>query len=184
MASASDVQLTDVEITLETGETGKIPFQPLVQNLRVILGQPALEKLAQQAVALAATKAPVEINLTGCRIVDGLVEISTRAGKGFLGADLTARLALSVVGGNEIRVALAGLDAPKWIPVSPMLDKAVAKAASIEGVRVDPGQPQAVLIDPAAILVHNHLPARLAPGVWSTAVTDSGVEIGFGGGVA
>src|SRR5215211_7822268 len=122
MANTSDVRLTDIEITLEPGRTGKIPFQPLVQNLRVILGQPALEKLAQQAVALAATKAPVEINLTGCRIIDSLVEISTRAGKGFLGADLTARLALSVVGGNEIRVALAGLDAPKWIPVSPMLD--------------------------------------------------------------
>jgi hypothetical protein len=184
MASTPDVRLTDIEITLEPGGTGKIPFQPLVQRLRVTLGQSALEKLAQQAVALAATKAPVEINLTGCRIVDGLVEISTRAGKGFLGADLTARLALSVVGGKEIRVALAGLDAPKWIPVSPMLDKAFAKAAAIEGVRIDPDQPQAVLVDPAAILVQNRLPARLAPGVWSTAVADSGVEIAFGGGVA
>jgi hypothetical protein len=180
MASASDVRLTDVEITLEPDGTGKIPFQPLVQSLRVALGQSALEKLARQAVALAETKSPVEINLTGCRIVDGLVEISTRAGKGFLGADVTARLALSVADGKEIRVALARLDAPKWIPVSPMLDKALAKAASVPGVRVDPDKPQAVLIDPAAILVQNGLPARLAPGVWSTSVTETGVEIAFG----
>ena len=184
MASASDVRLTDIEITLEPGGTGNIPFQPLVRSLRVTLGPPAIEKLARQAVAMAATKSPVEINLTGCRIVDDLIEISTRAGKGFLGADLIARLALSVADGKEIRVALAGLDAPKWIPVSPMLDKALAKAASVSGVRIDPDKPQAVLIDPAAILVQNGLPARLAPGVWSTSVTEAGVEVAFGGGVA
>jgi hypothetical protein len=180
MTSVSDIQLTDIEITLEPGGSGSIPFQPLVQSLRVTLGQSALEKLARQAVALAATKAPVEINLTGCQIIDGLVEISTRAGKGFLGADLTARLALSVSDGKEIRVALAGLDAPKWIPLSPMLDKVLLKAATVPGVRIDPEKSQAVLVDPAAILVQNGLPARLAPGVWSTSVTDAGVEVAFG----
>jgi hypothetical protein len=148
--------------------------------LRVTLGQSALEKLARLAVALAATKSPVEITLTGCRIVNDVIEISTRAGKGFLGADLTARLALSVANGKEIRVALAGIDAPKWIPISPMLDKALAKAASVPGVRIDPEKPQAVLVDPAAILVQNGLPARLAPGTWTTSVAEEGVEVAFG----
>jgi hypothetical protein len=180
MTGASDVRLSDIELTLEPGGTGNIPFQPLVHALRVTLGQSALEKLARQAVAMAATKSPVEINLTGCRIVGDAVEISTRAGKGFLGADLTARLALTVANGEEIRVAIAGIDAPKWIPVSPMLDKALAKAAGFFGVRIDPNQPHAVLVDPAAILVQYGIPARLAPGVWTTSVSEDSVEVAFG----
>jgi hypothetical protein len=181
MASLPDVRLTDIELMLEPGGTGNIPFQPLVQRLRVTLGPSALEKLARQAVAIAATKSPVEVKLTGCRIVEGLVEISARAGKGFLGADLTARLALSVADGKEIRVALSRIDAPKWIPVSPMLERALAKAAGIPGVRLDPQNRQAILVDPAAILAQYGVPARLAPGVWSTSVTDAGVEVAFGG---
>ncbi len=182
MTDAWDVRLNDVEVVLEPGGSGRIPFQPLVQGLRIMLSVAALEKLAQQGVAFASTKAPVEITLTGVRIVDDTIEIDTHAGKGFLGADLSARLGLSVLDGQEIRVALVGLDAPKFIPVAPMLNKAMAKAAEVPGVRLDPASDRAVLVDPAAILAQNGLPARLAHGVWTTNVGNDGVEVAFGGG--
>ncbi|MFL5761179.1 MAG: hypothetical protein ACJ789_15780 [Thermomicrobiales bacterium] len=180
MVNLWDVHLSDVEVILEPGGGGKIPFQPLVQGLRAVLSVAAIEKLARQGVALASTKAPVDITLTGVRIVGDAIEIATHAGKGFLGADLTARLGLSVLDGKEIRVALVGLDAPKFIPVAPMLNKALVKAAEVPGVRLDPDSDRAVLIDPAAILAQNGLPARLGPGVWSTAVQSDSVEVAFG----
>jgi hypothetical protein len=182
MTNAWDVQLSDVEVTLEPGDSGKIPFNPLVHGLRVTLSGVVIEKLARQAVAFASTKSPVEITLTGCRILDDTIEIATHAGKGFLGADITAHLGLSVQDGKEIRVALLKLDAPKFIPVSPMLDKVMVKAAGVSGVRVDPSSDRAVLVDPAAVLAQNGLPARLAPGVWTTQVANDVVEIAFGGG--
>jgi hypothetical protein len=181
MANQWDVRLNDVVATLEPGGNGKFPFQPLVQGLRVMLSVAMLEKLARQGVALASTKAPVEITLTGVRIVNDTIEIATHAGKGFLGADLSARLGLTVLDGKEIRVALVGLDAPKFIPVAPMLNKALAKAAEVPGVRLDPSSDRAVLVDPAAILAQNGLPARLAPGSWTTDVNDDGVEVAFVG---
>jgi hypothetical protein len=181
MTDAWDVRLNDIELVLEPGGSDKIPFQSLVQGLRVMLSVAALEKLAQQGVAFASTKAPVEITLTGVRIVENTIEIATHAGKGFLGADLTARLGLTVFDGKEIRVALVGLDAPKFIPVAPMLTKALAKAAEVPGVRLDPSSDRAVLVDPAAIIAQNGLPARLASGIWTTNVGNEGVEIAFGG---
>jgi hypothetical protein len=182
MTDAWDVRLNDIEVTLEPGDSGKIPLRPLVHGLQIVLSPAMIEKLARQAVVFASTKAPVEITLTGCRIVDDTIEIATHAGKGFLGADITARLGLSVQDGNEIRVALLRLDAPKFIPVSPMLDKVMVKAAGVPGVRIDPTSDRAVLVDPAAILAQNGLPARLAPGVWTTNVGNEGVVVAFGGG--
>src|SRR3954468_441242 len=60
MANPWDVRLNDVEVMLEPGGSGRIPYQPLVQGLRVMLSVAAIEKLAQQGIAFASTKAPVE----------------------------------------------------------------------------------------------------------------------------
>jgi hypothetical protein len=172
-----DIHLSDVAITLEPGNDA-VPWQPLVHGLRLQLTPTALTKLAEQAVKLASARAPVEVHLTGCRLVDGGIEVSARAGKGFMGADVTARLAVSAAG-DTVRVALANLDAPRWLPTGSMIEMALGKASQIDGIRSDPQHAQAVLVNPAEMLARKGLPARLAPGAWVVAVTPTMLDLAY-----
>ncbi|MGH2534820.1 MAG: hypothetical protein ACRDJW_21380 [Thermomicrobiales bacterium] len=172
-----DIYLSDVAITLEPGN-GAVPLQPLVHGLRLRLTPVALTKLAEQAVKLASAKAPVEVHLTGCRLVDGGVEVSARAGKGFMGADVKARLAIAAAG-ETVRVALSSLDAPRWLPTGSMIELALGKAIQIPGIRPDPTNNQAVIVNPAEILARKGLPARLAPGAWEVTIDAAALDLAF-----
>ncbi|MGH2561621.1 MAG: hypothetical protein ACRDJH_21345 [Thermomicrobiales bacterium] len=177
MTIERDVRLSDVAITLEPGDEAA-PLQPLIHGLTLRLSSTALTKLAAQAVKLASARAPVEVHLTGCRLVDGGVEVSARAGKGFMGADVTAQLAITAAG-DTVRVALANLDAPRWLPTASMIEMALGKASQISGIRPDPQNNQAVLVNPAEILVRKGLPARLAPGAWEVAIDPAALHLAY-----
>lgn len=177
MQDERDIQLSDVTISLEPGSDA-VPFQPLVHGLRLRLTPAALTKLAEEAIKLASAKAPVEVSLTGCRLVDGGIELSARAGMGFMGADVTARLAINAAG-DTVRVALANLDAPRWLPTGSMIEMALAKAVQIQGICPDPHDNQAVLVNPAEVLARQGIPARLAPGAWDVAVTPAALDLGY-----
>jgi hypothetical protein len=172
-----DIQLSDVAITLEPG-TDTVPLQPLVHGLTLRLAPDAITKLAEEAVKMASAKAPVDVQLTGCRLIPGAIEVKARAGKGFMGADVTAQLAISAAG-DTVRVALANLNAPRWLPTGSMIEMALGKATQIAGIRPDPQNNQAVLVNPAEVLARQGVPARLAPGAWDVAVTPVALDLSY-----
>jgi hypothetical protein len=96
-----------------------------------------------------------------------------------MGAEVTARLAISAAGGDEVRVAVVGLDAPKWLPASTLMEKGLAKAGAITGLRPDPERSGAILVNPARMLASRGLPARLAPGAWEVQITDTALDLGY-----
>ncbi|HET8522001.1 MAG TPA: hypothetical protein VFL82_02135 [Thermomicrobiales bacterium] len=172
-----DIQLSDVALNLEPGND-VVPLQPVVHGLKVRLTQDAVRKIAEQAVLMAGTKAPVQVELTKCELVDGGVSLTAHAGKGFMGADVSARVAVEAGGGNEVRISLAGIEAPRWLPLNSLLDKVIARVVRLPGIRPD-GTGQGVLINPAEILVQQGIPARFAPGSWAVAITPAAVDLGY-----
>jgi hypothetical protein len=175
--SERDIQLSDVALTLEPGND-VVPLQPVVHGLQLRLTQDGVRKIAEQAVIMASAKAPVDVQLSNCQLVDGGVSLTARAGKGFMGADVTARVAVSAGGGDELRVALAGVDAPRWLPLNSLVEKVIARAVRMPGIRPD-GSGQGVLINPAEMLVQRGIPARFAPGSWDVAISPSSVDLGY-----
>jgi hypothetical protein len=180
MGDERDLWISDLAVTLEPG-SGQVPLEPVVHGLNLRLAPSALAKLVEQAVKAAAARAPVEVSRTDFRLVEGGAEISARAGKGFMGAELTARLAISAAG-PEVRVALQGLDAPRWLPLASFVEKGLERANRYPGVRADPDGAQAILVNPAAILLNRGVPARLAPGSWQVAVSSAALDLAYGEG--
>jgi hypothetical protein len=172
-----DIQLSDVALSLEPGND-VAPLQPVVHGLRLRLTQDAVRKIAEQAVIMASARAPVQVELSNCQLVDGGVSLTARAGKGFMGADVTARVAVAAGGGNEVRVSLAGVDAPRWLPLNSLVEKVIAQTVKMPGVRPD-GTGQGVLINPAEILTQQGIPVRFVPGSWDVSISPAAVDLGY-----
>jgi len=177
MPDAPDLQISDLALSLEPGTS--VPLQPLVHRLRLQMSDAGFVKLLRAVTTLADARAPVDIELTSCRLVEGGAEVSARAGKGLLKAALSATIAATVLAGREIRCELTNLAVPAWVPVDRFLQQAIARA-NIAGLRLDPDNPRAVLLDPAALLEREGLPARLAPGAWTLAIAPMQLDLAYG----
>lgn len=177
MPQEPDLHISDLAVTLEPGPP-EAPLQPLVHRLGLQLSDVGFAKVIGALVAIADQRAPVDITLASCRLVPDGAELSARAGKGILRATLTTTIATSVVGGKEIRCELTDLQVPAWVPVDRLLERAIG-SAGIEGLRLDPDNPRAILVDPAVILASQGLPAHLAPGAWSLDITSAVLNLGF-----
>jgi hypothetical protein len=163
----SDVQISDVRLALAP-RPGRVPFEPQIESLNLALSSTAFLKIVQQGVKMAAGRAPVDVELSSARLVDGGAEIVTKVKRSILKADLRVRLAFESTGGETIRVRIAELDAPAWIPSSFVLDQAMGMAAGKPGLARVAGDDRAIDVDPAAILASRGIPASFAkPGVWS-----------------
>ena len=170
------LQLTDFDISLEPGNA-RHPIRPVVQGLRLRVSQRGLQALTQSLVDEADRRAPVGIQLKGVRVGPPGIELFLRMAKSIFSSDISTRLSLSAPGGAELRVELTDTDMPAWVPLDMLLDEAVKRGG--EGVRRDPGNRNALLLDPAALLARAGVPGRFAPGQWNVTTSVDGLELTF-----
>jgi len=170
------MQLTDFDISLERGDA-RYPLRPVVQGLRLRVSDRGLHALAQALVDEADRRAPIGIKLKGVRVGPQGIELAARMTKSIFSSDLATRLVLSAPGGNELRVELTDTDVPAWVPLEMLLDEAAKRGG--DGVRRDPGNRNALLLDPAALLARAGVPGRFAPGRWDVTTSDDGLVLTF-----
>ena len=170
------MQLTDFDISLERGDA-RYPLRPVVQGLRLRISERGLQALTQALVDEADRRAPVGIRLKGVWVGPRGIELSARMTKSIFSSDLATRLVLSAPGGNELRVELTDSDVPAWVPLDMLLDEAAKRGGG--GVRRDPGNRNALLLDPAALLARGGVPGRFAPGHWDVTTSADGLVLTF-----
>jgi hypothetical protein len=170
------LRLTDFDISLEPGTT-QHPIRPVVQGLRLGVSARGLRALMQTLVDEADRRAPVGIKLKGVHVGPQGIELLARMTKSFFSSDLSTRLVLSAPGGNELRVELADTNMPAWVPLDMLLDEAARRGG--DGVRRDPENRSALLLDPAALLARAGVPGRFAPGRWDVATSGDGLVLTF-----
>jgi hypothetical protein len=170
------MQLTDFDISLERGDA-RYPLRPVVQGLRLRVSDRGLQALAQALVDEADRRAPIGIKLKGVRVGPQGIELAARMTKSIFSSDLATRLVLSAPGGNELRVELTNTEMPAWVPLEMLLDEAAKRGDN--GVRRDPENRSALLIDPAALLAKGGVPGRFAPGRWDVTTSADGLELRF-----
>ena len=170
------MQLTDFDISLERGDA-RYPLRPVVQGLRLRVSDRGLHALTQALVDEADRRAPIGIKLKGVRVGPQGIELSTRMTKSIFSSDLSTRLVLSAPGGNELRVELTDTQMPSWVPLDMLLDEAARRGGA--GVRRDPGNRSALLLDPAALLARGGVPGRFAPGHWDVTTSADGLQLSF-----
>jgi hypothetical protein len=170
------MQLTDLDISLEPG-TAQHPIRPVVQGLRLRVSPRGLQALMQTLVDEADRRAPVGITLKGVQVGPQGIELFARMTKSIFSSDLATRLVLSAPGGKELRVELADTNMPAWVPLDMLLDEAARRGG--DGVRRDPGNRSALLLDPAALLARAGVPGRFAPGRWDVATSGDGLVLTF-----
>ena len=170
------MQLTDFDISLEPG-TAQHPIRPVVQGLRLRVSPRGLQALTQTLVDEADRRAPVGIKLKGVDVSPRGIELFTRMTKSIFSSDLSTRLVLSAPSGKQLRVELTDTNMPAWVPLDMLLDEAAKRGG--DGVRRDPGNRNALLLDPAALLVRGGVPGRFAPGRWDVATSGDGLVLTF-----
>ena len=170
------MQLTDLDISLEPGDA-QYPLRSVVHGLRLRVSDRGLDRLAQALIDEADRRAPVGMQLKGVRVGPQGIELFMRMAKTIFSSDLSTRLVLSAPGGNELRVELTDTDVPAWVPLDMLLDEAAKRGG--DGVRRDPGNQRALLLDPAALLARGGLPGRFAPGRWDVTTSADGFDLTF-----
>ncbi len=170
------MQLTDFDISLERGDA-RYPLRPVVQGLRLRVSERGLQALAQALIDEADRRAPVGIKLKGVRVGPQGIELAAGITKSIFSSDLATRLVLSAPGRNELRVELTDTDMPAWVPLEMLLDEAAKRGGG--GVRRDPANRNALLLDPAALLARGGVPGRFAPGRWDVATSGDGLVLTF-----
>jgi len=176
----SDIEITDVQVRLEPGQ-GRVAYQPLVERLAVSITSGAFSKLAQTALGVMGPRLPVDVELSSAELTEGGAEVVAKVKKSILKADLRVRLAFSIQDPATIRVRIAELDGPAWIPTQFVLENALNVAAARPGFTRVPEDDRAVDVNPAAVIASRGIPLRLAsPGAWRIDPTASEITIGYG----
>jgi hypothetical protein len=170
------LQLTDFDLSLEPGDI-RHPLRPVVQGLRLRVSTRGMQILAQGLVDEVDRRAPVGMTLNDVRIGPQGIDLFLKISKSIFSSNLSARLALSAPGGQELRVALTDSDMPAWVPLEMLLDEAAKRGGA--AVRRDPEHRNALLLDPAALLARFGVPGRFAPGRWDVATGSEGLELTF-----
>lgn len=176
----TDVLITDVRLRLDAGR-GNIPFEPLVESLAVELSAEAFRKIVEEGIRKVGDRVPVEIELGSVRLLDGGAEIIMKVKRSILRAELRAKLAISAYDPETIRIQVAELDAPAWVPTQFVLEHGMTYAASRQGFTRADGVENSVDIDPAVVLASRGIPVKLAtPGAWSIVTTPESIVTRFG----
>ena len=154
-------------------------MEPVVQGLRAQITAAGLQALAEGLVDALGRRVPVGFAVKDMRVGTGGVDIVLRVERGIVRGDLATRLVLTAPGGDLLRVELADVDVPVWVPLDVLLDEAVKRAGG--AVRRDPANRRALLLDPAALLAQFGVPGRFGPGRWDVVTSDAGIDLSFGG---
>jgi hypothetical protein len=176
----SDVIINNVRLRLDPGH-GNMPFEPLVETLSIEISADAFRKIVVEGIRKVGDRVPVEIELGSVRLLDGGAEIVMKVKRSILRAELRIRLAFSAIDPETIRVQVAELDAPAWVPTQFVIEHGMTYASSREGFTRVAGVDSAVDINPATILASRGIPVNLAkPGAWSMETTPQSILVGFG----
>lgn len=175
MGTPSQLQISDFGLSLEPGPDGRP--QPVVQSLQARLTADGLRVLAEGGIEEAARRAPVGLQLQEIAVSDAGIDIKLRISKSIIKSTMGTRLVLSAPGGDLLRAELTNLEMPAWAPLDVLLDAAVKRAGG--AVQRDPGNPRALLLNPARLLSSFGVPGRFAPGAWSVHTSAAGVDLGF-----
>jgi hypothetical protein len=169
------IRLTDFDLSLEPGISGRL--QPVVQRLRAQISGDGLHALAKAITDEAAQRAPVGVALKDLDVGPSGITLALRVEKSIIRGDLSTRLVLSAPDGKYLRVELADVDVPVWVPLDVMLDAAVKRSDG--AVWRDPANRSALILDPAALLARSGVQGRFAPGQWAVTTSDAGVDLTF-----
>jgi hypothetical protein len=145
--------------------------------LRLRLSERGLKTLTQALIDEADRRAPVDLALRDVRVGADGIQLLLRIEKGIFRSDLATRLVLAAPGGQELRVALTDTDVPIWVPLDSLIDEAARRGGG--GVRRDPENRRALLLDPAALLARFGVPGRFAPGSWDATTSGDGLTLTF-----
>jgi len=170
--STPELLITDVAMDLEPG-TEKVPLAPVIYTLTANLNDSALTKSVLAVLSLGKSKMPMEVDLEGARFVPGGAEVTVNAGSGrFLRAKATAVIGITANDDETVMVEIREIKALGKLPiesiVSPILDKALDKAAAFPGVERDGTRSRSLRVDPNLLLKSQGVPLRFAkPGGWT-----------------
>lgn len=174
-----DVHISNVRMRLDPRH-GRVPFEPLVESLFIELSASAFVKIVEQGVIKAAGRAPVDIELASARLVDGGAEIVTRVKRSILKAELKVSLTFLAHDPRTIRIRIANIDAPAWVPTQFVIDQGMNMAANRPGFSRVSGDDRAVDVNPAEILLSRGIPMKLAePGMWTVTPTAESIGVGY-----
>jgi hypothetical protein len=171
------IRLSNFDLSLQRGTAGRM--EPVVQGLRVQITAAGLQALAEGLVDALGRRVPVGFTIKDIRVGPDGVGIVLRVERGIVRGDLATRLVLSAPGEDLLRVELADVDVPVWVPLDVLLDEAVKRSGG--AVRRDPANRRALLLDPAALLAQFGVPGRFAAGRWDVATSDAGIDLSFSG---
>jgi hypothetical protein len=175
----TDLEITDVSLRLEPA-AGRLPFIPLVESATVRISPSAFEKMVRTALTMVADRVPVELSLSSAGLLDGGAEIVARVKRSILKADVTVRLAFVAVAHDTIRVKVAGIDAPAWVPTQFVIEQGLAVVSNRPGFSRAEGESSAIDVKPAEVLARRGLPVKLAePGRWSVDPRASQLVVSF-----
>lgn len=171
-----DVSITNLTINLHE-QQGDIPIAPVVHSLNLALTSRALEKAVAAVLILTREKQPIDVGMESASFTETGAEIEITAGLNrFLKAKATAVLSIHAADSKRIAVALTDLRTLGKIPIDgiagPQIDKALATAAEIPGITLDPDRSRGLLIEPNALLAHFGVPLTFVAGGGWTAIND------------
>jgi hypothetical protein len=175
-----DLTISDMRVRLNPRQ-GRVPFEPLVESLDVQLSSGAFAKIVQTGLVMMADRLPVQVELTNARLVDGGAEILLKVRRSILKADLRVRLAFFVHDPETIRVQIAELEGPAWVPTQFVLEQGMNVAAAQPGFSRAPDDDRAFDVSPAAVIASRGIPITLAtPGAWSVSPTAETLSVTYG----
>lgn len=174
-----DIQINDLQLRLDPA-TGRIPFSPLVTSMHVDISQGAFEKAVRAAVVMAGDRVPVDLTLASANLVNGGAEIVARVKRSILKADVKAHLEFTAISDDTIRVRVAKIDAPAWVPTQFVIEQGMGVVAAKAGFARAADDPSALDVKPADVLARRGIPVKLAaPGSWSIDTAPDQMRVRF-----
>jgi len=167
-----DIVLSNLSLDLRQ-ESGTIPFTPIVHSLDVRLANPALIKAVETVLSLSRSRLPVEVDFEDAEFIPGGAEVTITAGLNrFLKVKAIAVVGISAQRSDSISVEIREIRTLGKLSiegmVSPMIEKALDKAALRSGITRDPGRKQGLLVNPDQLMASQGVPLEFAqPGGWT-----------------
>src|SRR4051812_4284591 len=98
-----DISLTDLHVALAPG-SGALPFTPTIAQFDAALSADAFHKVVEAGIAMVQSRLPMDVQLIETRLTDKGAEVTARAKRSVLKADIRAEIELSAPNQQAIRV--------------------------------------------------------------------------------
>jgi hypothetical protein len=184
MSHEPEIHVTDLRLALERS-SGKVPFQTVVDQIRLRLTNDVLTKMVEAALVMGRERAPVDLELRSTRFTVEGAEVIVQVSKGrFLRTDVRALVGLTAADAEHVRVEIREVKALGKLPidafVDPVLEKALTLASARPGIDRAPGDGRVLLVRPDQVLASLGVPLQFAEsGQWHTRTEEGALEVRF-----